>query len=245
MHAWRRLALAGALLLVGGRAGAQETPADSTLAGIRVTDRASGRPLAGAGIRTYGATGWTNASGIYRFRQRRPPTRMSFTVYCPARFLMSGRRLDSLVLALPTTEPVAVRVDASNCTEPRPDTVVGEFAGHFEAGFEESEFLPCASGPEPGHTAYGPTPFRAWLESSRSISWERFRGVKAGPWLGADGQEQMMSHYVRLRGRLIGPGSYGHMGVSPFLFLLDEVLEVRTPRPDDCGEPAPRGPPGA
>ena len=46
--------------------------------------------------------------------------------------------------------------------------------------------------------------------------------------------------FVRWTGTLVGPGTYGHMGMSPFEFNVDSVLKVRAPRKGDCAAANPK-----
>ncbi len=75
-----------------------------------------------------------------------------------------------------------------------------------------------------------------WLEANPAFSWERFRPVPAGVWRPAAGAPQEHAHFERIRGRLIGPGSYGHLGASTYVLRADSLLEVRTPAAGDCAE---------
>jgi hypothetical protein len=42
--------------------------------------------------------------------------------------------------------------------------------------------------------------------------------------------------YVELYGTLRGPGRYGHLGASKYMFTVHEVETIRVPRLDDCGD---------
>src|SRR4029079_3088522 len=91
----------------------------------------------------------------------------------------------------------------------------GVFRGHYVGGFEESSFVPCKndSWVTPSDSIRDEdTSFVAWVEFSKGttegIHWPKApRNSWGSP-----------RYYVRWRGTVIGPSSYGHMGVSPFLF---------------------------
>ena len=118
-------------------------------------------------------------------------------------------------------------VNTTGC-DPRPlREVKGVFRGHYTPGFEASKFTPCASD--------------AWFIPSDSLSyrsaWATWRpGVgRELKWPKAPHDEYgNPTYYVRWRGTAIGPGRYGHLGVAPFEFLVDSVLELRAPKKTDC-----------
>ena len=41
--------------------------------------------------------------------------------------------------------------------------------------------------------------------------------------------------FLDVEGDLIGPGSYGHMGVGTFILRVTRVIEVRAPSAEACG----------
>ena len=68
----------------------------------------------------------------------------------------------------------------------------------------------------------------AWVVGSKvargSVKWPQAKGE----------EEANSSYYVRWQGTVVGPGHYGHLGGSPFLFRVDSILEVRSVGDDDC-----------
>lgn len=133
-------------------------------------------------------------------------------------------------------DSVAIRRDflvgTSGC-DPRPvRRVVGTFRGHYYPGFESSDFVPCpADGWFIAGDSLGAYPFsqrRAWVEWLPGVG----RGLK---WPDAPRNSYgTRSYYVRWHGTVVGPGSYGHMGVSAFELRVDTLLEVRVPGKRDC-----------
>jgi hypothetical protein len=71
-----------------------------------------------------------------------------------------------------------------------------------------------------------------------------FSPCKSEEWWHVTGGDMMIDRYrelgepeevyTRLRGRLIGPGRYGHLGSWLYNFEVVEVLEMRKIRSDDC-----------
>jgi hypothetical protein len=110
--------------------------------------------------------------------------------------------------------------------------VAGIFQGHYTPGFESSDFVPCSADgwfiPGDSLEAYKYDARRAWVTWPQSVG----DGVK---WPDAPRDSYgNPRYYVRWRGTVVGPGHYGHMGVSPFEFVVDAVLELRPPTAKDC-----------
>jgi hypothetical protein len=110
----------------------------------------------------------------------------------------------------------------------RPDTLVGLYRGNYTSGLEESRFIPCAP----------ITALRAPAGVSRGGSiWVTFTDSafrnSAARWP-AQVDSFYPSFYVRWRGAVIGPGTYGHLGVAAYLMRVDRVVEIRNPSPRDC-----------
>ncbi len=85
-----------------------------------------------------------------------------------------------------------------------------EVAGFYATSFEQSAFRPCHGGQ------------KWWTEGNFGDNYDEIV-----PWSGAP-------VYVRLRGELSMPGSYGHLGGYPRQFTVTEELEMRLPQPGDC-----------
>jgi len=110
--------------------------------------------------------------------------------------------------------------------------VTGIFRGHYTPGFESSKFVPCTADawfiPSDSLGIYPYDAKRAWATwrsaVPQKLKWPRApRDDYGNP-----------TYYVRWRGTVVGPGNYGHMGVSPFEFVVDSVLELRAPGKEDC-----------
>src|SRR3954469_12745871 len=90
-----------------------------------------------------------------------------------------------------------------------------EVEGSYFAGFETSRFTPST------HSLRGDM---WWLEPNDEFTrrYDKFRPQdQAGTRLG--GAEVL----TRLRGRLVGPGTYGHLNQYPYLFIVEKVLELK------------------
>jgi hypothetical protein len=108
--------------------------------------------------------------------------------------------------------------------------ITGVFSGHYRF---MSEFVPC---PRDRWTIASDS-VRTW-KSRRGRAW--VRGTKPGGGV-AVGEAQPKrvfgenQYFVRWRGTIVGPHRYGHHDMWQFMITVDSVLDVRTPRPGDCG----------
>jgi hypothetical protein len=110
--------------------------------------------------------------------------------------------------------------------------VTGIFRGHYTPGFESSEFIPCKADawfiPSDSLNTYPYDAKHAWA-SWRAASRQKLNWTPA-----PRDQSGNPTYYVRWRGTVVGPGRYGHLGVAPFRFFVDSVLELRAPGKKDC-----------
>jgi hypothetical protein len=162
-----------------------------------------------------------------------PPRAMRVSVSCETiRGMGKALAYDSVVF----TDSVLLRrdwvVSPAGCDARPLRRVTGTFRGHYTPGFESSEFVPCAADAwfVPGDSL-GTYPYdgrRAWATWPKGVG----QGIK---WPDAPRDSYgNPRYYVRWRGTIVGPGRYGHMGVSPFEFVVDTVFELRPPRKRDC-----------
>ena len=141
-----------------------------------------------------------------------PAGRRVVTATCAGRKLLGGRLLRQDTVALGETDAVRLDVpaDTTGC-DMRPFVERhGEFSGYYRSGFEESRFSPCGA------------PASAWVEFGPRASAQRIRWPKPN-------DRYYPTYFVRWVGTLRGPWQYGHLGVSPYEFVVDSVLAVRRP----------------
>ncbi len=106
------------------------------------------------------------------------------------------------------------------------------FTGHYTPGFESSKFIPCAN-----DAWFVPTDSLDLYPYDAKEAWVTWRDAanQQVKWPDAPRDEyKNPTYYVRWRGTLVGPGRYGHLGVSPFQFFVDSVLLLRAPTKNDC-----------
>ena len=195
-----------------------------------VRDSATGSPIVGAKVAAlrgqYGRIE-TDSAGAYSLDRLEWPD-IELELHCPSRTLL-GKRLLVRAMHLRAHSSVQMNlvVDRELCDEPSFRKVTGQFRGAYAAGFEESSFQICADSslglPLAHPQDIGRSPITAWVEYSpqaqrkRSIKWPSTAELGDSPLT-----------YVRWRGTLSGPGSYGHMGVSDYLFEVDSIEHVAT-----------------
>jgi len=161
-----------------------------------------------------------------------PLGRVPMAVVCE-RLLGFGRKVasDTLVLSEAVSLTKDWNVPTTGCDTRRIRRLSGVFRGRYTGGFEESEFVPCPQDawflPSDSLNLYSFDARRAWVEFSKGTFVKAVRKVPHNSWGSA-------IYYIRWRGTVTGPSSYGHMGVSAFLFRVDSILEMRAPRRSDC-----------
>lgn len=200
--------------------------ANTAMLRVRVVDSASGAPIAGAFVR-HPAVAWfdrTNAAGEHR--SDRAPLVATLEVRCPTTKRLTGRTVyrKEFQLRAGSDTLLEIRVGLPGCTEPPVDTVAGEFRGHYTSGFENMRFSSC-DGPPRNENFYGNPGTTVYLVDE--TLYQRLRWPKP--------QDPFTRYaYIRARGRLIGPGIYGHMGTSSHVLMIDTILEMRRARESDC-----------
>ena len=171
--------------------------------------------------------------GAYRLDSL-PSVRMQFSVNCEAvRWFSALLASDSILIPGGESMRRDWQVSTAGCDSRPLRRITGEFRGHYVGGFEASEFRPCPKDawfvPDDSLDLYPFDNRRAWAtwsdRAGQSVRWPR--GAPEDP----DGNPR---YYVRWRGTVVGPGHYGHMGISAFEFFVDSVLEVRVPAALDC-----------
>jgi hypothetical protein len=142
----------------------------------------------------------------------------------------------SVVVRVSDSIPVEQTLDVSysKCDTRPVRRVTGIMVGHYSSAFEHSGISACVASDWFGPTDSLRRTF-AWLRTKQRIKWPK----PAHPdYVDENGKKHTATglsyYFIRARGTLEGPGSYGHMGGSQFQFAIDSVLEVRTPRDNDC-----------
>ena len=141
--------------------------------------------------------------------------------YCPSTTGV-GREIfsDLIVISPQSATQVEVIVPVGFCDEPEYSERPVVVSGHYMRGFETSNFAPC----DPDrldlskNTFFDPPPI--WVAFSNG----------AGSEIEFD-----VLYLIEARGTLKGPGRFGHMGVSAYELLIDDVLTYERMDELDCG----------
>jgi hypothetical protein len=124
------------------------------------------------------------------------------------------RRLNALNRPFSRIVPFALVAAACVHHSPaRPDTFV---SGYYTPGFEQSRFIACD---------WSSTDARWWVQVSDpllSVVDSASRASGNAP------------YFVRWRGQLSAPGSFGHLGSSTRYFVVTSIEEYRKPAAPDC-----------
>ena len=108
-------------------------------------------------------------------------------------------------------------IDGEPCDRRELVEEYGSWTGHYIPGFESSDFRICDD-----------TARKIWAEFAPGF-WDR----PQEDW--PEGGDQYYPRYfVRFRGRLVGPYSYGHLGVSDYELTVDSIAFVRLAASRDC-----------
>lgn len=195
---------------------------------VQVVDSATAKPVVHAGVQATGWTGlaWTDTTG--KFTMTGVPLASELRIRCPTTRRLVGRIVRHQTLALDAAETtVVVRLGSAECMEPPIQSTSGEFRGHYTSGFESSAFRPCDGLPEVAK-AFDDSWGAAWVSFAPHVALRKMK------WPKVSDTTYYPTFYVRWEGTLTGPGSYGHMGVAAYQFVVDRILEIRTAKPDDC-----------
>jgi hypothetical protein len=205
----------------------------ATIAGT-LRDSATGRPITGALV----AASWparqgrvpTDSTGAFLLDWVEPGP-VLLQVNCPSRTLL-GPLLATFPVRVDTgrTLTMELHADRARCIEPDSGAYAGRFRGVYSAGFEESRFWPCATTKADMVMQWEPSGYRyAWVQFTAPVD-----SLPSPPWPRGHMRDGYPKWYVEWHGTLIGPGRFGHMGVSPYLLRIDSVIIVRRTPPANC-----------
>lgn len=108
---------------------------------------------------------------------------------------------------------------ACQTLSPTPGPTKGEFEGTYSNGFEVSAFVPC-EGVSPAGPGYVPA---YWLSGTTEF-YEQYTALVQSS--GHDPATGYLSVYVRFKGELSPPGSYGHLSAYEREITVTELLEM-------------------
>jgi hypothetical protein len=218
-----------AFALFRGPASAQEPERRARVIQVQVLDSSTGRPLlrtimwelrwSKAGHASIARPAQADTNGVLRLDSVLAPQVQIQCVSRAQRFqghLIAD--LDSIQMkAASGGDTLRLSIDGEPCDRRELVKEYGSWIGHYVPGFESSDFRIC-----------GDTGRKIWVQFAAGF-WDR----RQEKW--PEGGDPFYPRYfVHFRGRLVGPYSYGHLGVSDYELTVDSVVFVRLASPRDC-----------
>jgi len=201
-----------------------------------VRDVSTGTPVARVPIRVdRGGVGFSDSLGHFWLWGFAPGKR-KISVQCPTRrSFLGGRVATSFTIEAPPrmNDTFDIRIDMQTCKDPDVITVKVRTRGVWSIGFEDGFFTPCASFTQIPLGAYRDWSHQAYLTfSGPGIDppggWPDIKPI--------DGYEKI---FLDVEGDLIGPGSYGHLGIATYLLKVTRVVSARVASKSSCVDPGP------
>jgi len=151
-----------------------------------------------------------------------PTGKWNIEFHCPSANYI-GRRISTEEITVRENylSKVDIQVPEMYCYEPPYAEVSSTYYGYISHGFENSGFISCH-------------------EESLNLSKNLFSN-KAYIWAGitqglySEFQQDTL-YFVKIKGSLKGPGSFGHLGVSLYLMEIDSVMVKKEVAQKDCAK---------
>jgi hypothetical protein len=160
------------------------------------------------------------------------PGKRKITVFCPLRRQMRGSvatsfNLDARPAMKDTTD---ITIDMKGCVDAPIDTVRIRTRGVWSTGFEDGFFTPCKRFDQISLGAYRDFSGMADLRFAHSGitppgGWPRMKPVNG-----------YFKTFLDVEGNLIGPGSYGHMGIAIYELRVTRILSAKAASKTSCSE---------
>jgi hypothetical protein len=204
----------------------------ATISGT-VFDAQTGRPVPRApmrfGRRPVGATdslGRYTLSGVV-------PGKTEVSVYCPVRRQWYGRIAATKTLHArgATKETLDFRLDMKQCADVPIDTVSIRTSGVWSTGFEDGFFTPCRKFdqiPLGGYVDWSGQAFLVFAD-------EKIQPL--GGWPDIKPVDGYIKVFMNVDAQLIGPGSYGHLGIATYLLRVTRIRRAEPPSRKSCANP--------
>ena len=160
------------------------------------------------------------------------PGKRRITVFCPLRRQMGGRVATSFTLeARPAMKDTTdISIDMEGCVDAPVDTVRVLTRGVWSIGFEDGFFTPC----EP----FNQIKLGAYIDKSK-VAELTFAGsgiTPPGGWPDIQPTDGYTKIFMVVEADLIGPGSYGHMGIALYQLRVARVLRAKAASKGSCGD---------
>jgi hypothetical protein len=196
-------------------------------------DSRTGRPVPRAPIRVdeRGGIGGTDSLGHFWLWGFAPGKHKIF-VHCAVRRQWIGKVATTVTFqARPAMkDTMDILVDMQRCTDVQIDTVRIRTRGVFSSGFEDGFFTPCKRFDQIELGGYRDFSGLAYLDIP-----EKVPAPPAG-WPEVKPENGYYRTFLDVEGDLIGPGSFGHMGVAIYELHVTKVLSAKAASKDSCAE---------
>lgn len=197
-----------------------------------VRDSRTGRPIPRAWIRVdrSGPTG-TDSLGRFWLWGFAPGTR-TIVIHCPVRRQWFGKIATTLtVQALPAMkDTMDINIDMDRCADVPVDTVRIRTRGVLSSGFEDGFFNPCRRFDQIKLGGYRDFSGLAYLGFAKSVI------EPAGGWPKVEPEQGYTRIFLDVEGDLIGPGSYGHMGLGTYELVVTRVVSAKAVSKTSCSD---------
>jgi hypothetical protein len=160
------------------------------------------------------------------------PGKHRIVVYCPLRRQWLGKIATTVPInAAPAMkDTMDIAVDLRGCADVPLDTVRVRTRGVWSAGFEDGFFTPCTRFNQIQLGGYRDFSGWAYLGFARS-------GITPpGGWPHIKPVDGYYKTFMEVEGDLIGPGSYGHMGVATYELQVTRILSAKAASKTSCTE---------
>lgn len=200
-------------------------------------DSRTGSPVLRAWIRVdeRGGVGGSDSTGHFQLSGF-APGRHKLSVQCPLHRQGFGKVVKTVTFRAPPTmkDTMDIQVDMRECADVPVDTVRVRTQGVATAGFEAGFFSPCKRFNQIKLGGYRDFSGEAELGFARE-------GIEPpGGWPDVKPDRGYFMTFMDVEGDLIGPGSYGHMGVATYQLIVTKVFSAKAATKTSCHAAAAR-----
>ncbi len=194
-------------------------------------DSRTGRPVSRAWIRVdeRGGLGGSDSTGrfwLWGFA----PGKHRIIIYCPLRRQWLGKVATTVTIQAPPAmkDTIDIPLDTQGCTDVPVDTVRVRTRGVLSSGFEDGFFTPCKPFDQIKLGGYRDFSGQAYLGFAKSVIQPREGWPTVKP------DHSYTRIFLDVEGDLIGPGSYGHMGIATYELVVTRVVNAKAASKTSC-----------
>lgn len=200
-------------------------------------DSRTGRAVPRAWIRVderggLGASDSTGRFWLWGFA----PGKRQIIIYCPLHRQWLGKVATTVTIQAPPAikDTMDIRIHMDRCADVPLDTVRVRTRGVLSSGFEDGFFTPCKRFDQIKLGGYRDFSGEAYLDFAKSVIEPR------GGWPTVKPDNHGYTRiFLDVEGDLIGPGSYGHMGIATYELVVTRVVSAKAPSTTSCAQPGP------